>query len=94
MEYRRTESGFYVLPQVVGDRVTLEIGAFDSDPAQRRGATATSGLETVVTGQLGEWIPLGGATTEVSRRDQDLLSRRDGDLRDRRDLSLRVLEID
>lgn len=60
---RSSGSGFEVKPRVSGDRVTLEI-AVRGDRAGRLpgGAQEISRLETVVTGRLGEWIDLGGAS--------------------------------
>jgi len=67
VEYRAAASGFYILPQVVGEQVTLEISSFDADAAPGAGATATAGLAARVTGRLGEWIPLGCADEDASR---------------------------
>ena len=53
-------TGFYVLPQISGDRVTLEIS-----PQKQRLSTGiaqgyeTQALSTTVSGHLGEWIELG-----------------------------------
>ena len=63
-EYRDVQSGFYVIPRVSGDRVTLEISPTQQhlDPG-RRDTVATRSITTTVSGRLGEWIPLGGAST-------------------------------
>jgi hypothetical protein len=73
-EYRDVQSGFYATPRLNGDRVTLEIS-----PRQQRvtnqqlesrhdnmthGAVVASGsVTTTVSGRLGEWIEIGGAST-------------------------------
>lgn len=51
--------------------------------SERRGANATSGstniqtqsLATQVSGQLGDWLPLGGVTESSARRSSGILSR-------------------
>lgn len=61
-EYRQVDSGFYVLPRVSGDRVTLEIGTQD-DTLASGGAyptTRTQQTSSTVSGRLGEWMVLGG----------------------------------
>jgi hypothetical protein len=73
-EYRDVQSGFYATPRLNGDRVTLEIS-----PRQQRvtndrqgdrqgnvthGAVVSGGsITTTVSGRLGEWIEIGGAST-------------------------------
>jgi type II secretory pathway component GspD/PulD (secretin) len=60
--YQQTSSGFYVTPRVHGDSVTLEISTqLERFARDGSGAIASSGVETTVTGRLGEWMPLGGA---------------------------------
>jgi len=63
-EYRDVHSGFYVTPRLSGDRVTLEISPTQQRiDAARPEAVATRSVTTTVSGQLGEWIPLGGASS-------------------------------
>jgi hypothetical protein len=59
-------SGFYVVPRVSGDTVTLEIAQRDDKPGQRLGVIDTQRVATVVRGRLGEWIDLGGIDTTRS----------------------------
>jgi len=66
--YRDVNTGFYAVPRVSGDRVTLEIS-----PAQQRYAgpgrgapVATQSVTTVVSGRLGEWIAIGGSSETSS----------------------------
>ena len=65
-QYHDATSGFYVTPWVSGDRVTLEIAPFRTEPAGA-GTFRVQNIETRVTGRLGEWIPIGG--TELRRSD-------------------------
>lgn len=56
-------SGFYVVPRVSGEHVTLEIHQRDDRPGPYRGVINTQSTDTVVRGRLGEWISLGGIDT-------------------------------
>jgi len=62
--FRDVLSGFYATPRVNGDRVTLEISPQQQRLIGRnRGAqasVATGSATTTVSGQLGEWIEIGG----------------------------------
>ena len=60
-DYHEVGSGFYVLPRLNGDQVTL-LAATDLSSVQP-GSHPTAnvqGVETTVTGRLGEWMELGG----------------------------------
>jgi type II secretory pathway component GspD/PulD (secretin) len=61
--YRDVQTGFYATPRLSGDRVTLEISPTQQQatPGQRD-AVSTRSLTTTVSGRLGEWIAIGGAT--------------------------------
>jgi hypothetical protein len=75
-QYREATSGIYVLPRVSGDRVTLEISAQResfSRPVER--GASVQNVVTTVSGRLGEWIEIGGATREASARQSALLGR-------------------
>ena len=60
-------SGFYVVPRVNGEEVTLDIMQHDDRPA--RGVIHTQNTGTVVRGRLGEWVDLGGADAAGSSRE-------------------------
>lgn len=55
--------GFYVVPRVSGDTVTLEIAQHNDQPGRRYGVIDTQRVDSVVHGRLGEWIDLGGLDT-------------------------------
>lgn len=61
-------SGFYALPQVLGDRVSVEIS-----PSLERvgpdGVVESARLTTTVSGPLGTWIPLGASQSDTQRAD-------------------------
>ena len=60
--YQDITSGFYVTPWVNGDRVTLEISPFSGKPLDQRGSYQKQEISTRVSGRLGEWIDIGGAS--------------------------------
>ena len=71
VEYRDVDSGFEVRPRINGDRVTLEIRPFHARPSPSGGGRIEQQeLNTTVSGQLGEWIDLGGVLDE--RRDKSV----------------------
>lgn len=76
IDYQAVSSGVYVTPRVQGDRVILDI-APQLERADPRGSGVidTRGLETTVSGRLGEWIALGGANLASGGTDTELLAR-------------------
>jgi type II secretory pathway component GspD/PulD (secretin) len=71
VDYRDVNTGFYVLPRVSGDRVTLEISPQRetlASPEQNlpRGSINTQRATTVVSGHLGEWIEIGGISQGIA----------------------------
>jgi len=63
MQLHDASSGFYVVPRLSGEYVTLEIQQRDDRPGMRRGFINTQSTNTFVRGRLGEWISLGGIDT-------------------------------
>jgi len=66
VDYKDVTSGFYVRPRVNGDRVILDISPH-RDSLDPGGNINTRGAATTISGKLGEWIPLGGTTSEIRR---------------------------
>jgi len=63
IEYRDVTSGFYVLPRLQGNNVTLLISPHLSRIHPHQGAVFDiQNVETTASGKLGEWIRVGGAT--------------------------------
>lgn len=73
--WRDVGSGFHAVPRVSGQRVTLEITQFANAATSRRGDADTGQLSTTISGQLGEWIELGGTTVLDQSRSTELLGR-------------------
>lgn len=73
--YRDVSTGFYATARVSGDLVTLEISPRQQE--YRRAASAgyiqTRGADSVVTGRLGEWIPLGAVRESAGGSSSGLL---------------------
>lgn len=70
-EYRNVQSGFFVIPRLNGETVTLELSPTQqrfSANAARDGVVSTGTVTTTVAGRLGEWMPIGGLSeTNISR---------------------------
>ena len=61
VEYRDVTSGFYVLPRLQGNNVTLLVSPHLSRTHPHQGAVFDiQNVETTVTGKLGEWMQIGG----------------------------------
>ena len=68
VEFKDVTSGFYVKPRLNGQQVILDVSPHrDSLDTSHPGAINTRSAATTVSGQLGQWIPLGG-TSEQSKR--------------------------
>ncbi|MFY9973762.1 MAG: hypothetical protein WAK53_05885 [Chromatiaceae bacterium] len=52
--------GFRIRPRLTGDRVTLDVDFYGLIETTWSGESRTQARRTVVTGRLGDWIPLGG----------------------------------
>jgi type II secretory pathway component GspD/PulD (secretin) len=94
VEYHDATSGFYVVPQLHGDGVTLLVSPFMSDVLPGRVPSfSVQNVETTVTGRLGEWISLGGI--DLQRRDssRELVGTRQRSSFDDRNIQVMVTEI-
>jgi hypothetical protein len=93
-EYRDVDTGFYVVPRLNGDQVTLEISTVaDSLQSPRSAAVNVQRVQTVVTGRLGEWIEFAGIDQQSAQREDSLLARSEDARRDARRVLLRVDEV-
>jgi len=92
-DFANADTGFYVIPRVSGDRVTLEIStARDRVRNPDTGAVNIQRASTVVSGRLGEWIAVGGSSETSERSRSELLSQRHYSSRDERSIMLKVEE--
>jgi len=68
VEYRNVTTGFYVLPRISGDSVSLQVSPFKNSLTKARtGNIATQQAYTTITGRIGEWLLIGGTTEEIKR---------------------------
>lgn len=70
VEYRNAGSGFYVLPRVRSDIVVLEISPFKSKQFDTGpGDVVAQSASTTITGQIGDWLLIGGVSEQIERTD-------------------------
>ncbi|MDO8350714.1 MAG: hypothetical protein Q7S94_06135, partial [Gallionella sp.] len=96
---RDIASGFYVLPRVSGDRVTLEVTTQNDSllPNQHADAYPDKRVHTIsstVSGRLGEWINLGGLGQQSDFNNATLAARSTSRLNEQRNVLIRVEEMD
>ncbi len=93
-DLRDVDTGFYVVPYLSGDRVTLEIyTAADSLQSPVTGAASIQRVETTASGRLGEWIEIGGIDQQGQQHDSELLARSTQTSAGTRRVSVKVDEI-
>jgi type II secretory pathway component GspD/PulD (secretin) len=92
--FQDVDTGFYVVPRLSGDAVTLEIfTAADSLRSPVTGATNVQRVQTMVSGRLGEWIEIAGVDQQTTQRDSDILARSSDARREGRRVLLKVDEV-
>ena len=73
--YHDASTGFYVIPRLSGDVVTLSISPFMTKiNPDRSGSFKIENIETTVQGHLGEWIEVGGYHQQSQQEHHGLLS--------------------
>jgi len=87
-------TGFEVVPRLAGSTVFLEIAPqreqFARGPS---GAIQSERVASTVSGRLGEWIDLGGASAATARSDSGILSSREGSASSYRGIWVKVEEL-
>ncbi len=83
-------SGFYVVPRLNGDRVSLEILQHRNRYQPQNRSIAVQNTSTFLSGRLGEWISLGSIGESTYQRDQGIVSRRTRDVNQDQQLFVRV----
>lgn len=89
-QFKDVRTGFKVLPQLREDQVILKIS-----PQQTRitnGSIETTGLNTVIRGQIGEWIELGGLSQNRDEQGSGIASRNTSRQVERRSVFIKVEE--
>jgi len=64
VEYRNAATGFYVLPRVAGDLVTLEISTQMDEPESGFRSFEFQHTHSTVSGRMGNWIDIGRIDTQ------------------------------
>ena len=71
IEYRNVTTGFWVLARIHGDNVTLEISPFRNARDYGSGGNVTTQQAgTTITGQMSQWLLVGGVTEQVERSER------------------------
>ncbi|MEN8803278.1 MAG: hypothetical protein ABF297_15010 [Thiogranum sp.] len=66
VDYKDVNTGFYVLPRVHGEQVTLDVSPYkQSQSRERSGDIKTQSARTRITGRLGQWLAIGGVTEQT-----------------------------
>ncbi len=95
VEYHNADSGFWVLPRLHGDQVTLMISPYTSRVGP--GPVPVFDMqqaETTVSGRLGQWISIGGIDQSTRRSKRELLSGSNENSSMNRSIQVRVDEVD
>jgi len=94
VEYINADSGFYVLPRLNGNQVTLLVAPRLTRVAPGRPPVLdVKDIETTATGQLGEWIELGGINQSVRDSNHETLSSSNVDSNELHSVIIKVDEI-
>jgi len=95
VEYHDATTGFYVIPNLSGDVVTLSISPFMTEVSPgTRGTFNIENIETTVQGRLGEWIEIGGYQQQTHREENSLLSQQRRQQEQRHATYLKVEELE
>jgi hypothetical protein len=93
-QYRDVTTGFYVLPRLSGDRVTLDVSPQrETLSRQIPGGVNVQSVVTTVSGQLGEWMEIGGISQDAGGQQSVLLGRSTTAVRDSRRVLVKVEEV-
>lgn len=91
IDYKDIHTGIHVLPRTHAEQVTLEVYQQAESPASvATGHFDTQHANTVVSGRLGEWIPIGSIDTSGRSRQRGLGFRASTSADTQRQLSVRV----
>jgi hypothetical protein len=74
--FQDVQSGFFATPRISGDRVTLVISAQQQQltGGGRQQPVSTASATTTVSGRLGEWIEIGGSSSQSDGRTSGLIN--------------------
>ena len=94
VEYHDVVVGFYAVPRVRGDEVTVQLAtSADTVIDRRTGAAEIQRISSVVTGRLGEWLEVGGITLDAASDASGIIYYRKDGSRDQRPIFILVEEL-
>jgi type II secretory pathway component GspD/PulD (secretin) len=93
VRYRDLTTGFYVVPHLNGNQVTLNISPHMERQGAIHGTFDISSANTRVRGQVGEWISIGGIAGSIDHNRSDILRRSSTSGHEERSIELLVQEI-
>ncbi len=93
VRYRDVTTGFYVIPYLNGDQVSLDISPHMQRQGSIHGTYDVSSAHTTLRGQIGEWITVGGVASSIDSNRSDILRRSQTSGHDVRSIQLLVEEI-
>ena len=94
IDYHDVSSGFYVLPRVNGDRVTIFISPQLARVQDNQTAIfEIQNAETTTVGRLGEWMEIGGISQQIKSNTRENLSSRSQRGEETRTILVKVEEI-
>lgn len=97
MQYQEVGSGFYVLPRVNGDRVTLEISTQNDAFVPDSGNYPTTRIQqtsSTLSGRLGEWLEVSGLGQQKDSGDSTLSTRGASRTSEQRNVLIKVEELE
>lgn len=95
-QYQEVSSGFYVLPRINGDKVTLEISAQNDSLAPDQTNYPTTRIQqtsSTVSGRLGEWLLVGETGQQGNLDDGTISTRSVSQTHQQRNVLIKVEEI-
>lgn len=93
VRYLDVTTGFYVIPYLNGNQVSLNISPHMQRHGSIHGTYDISSAHTTVRGRIGEWITIGGVSSSTSRNRSDILRKSQTSGHDQRSIQLLVQEI-
>ncbi len=94
LAHKEVMQGFYVLPRINGNQVTLDVRPYhDKLSPEHGGAIDVQRMHTTVSGRLGAWLEIGGSVHEENRQDSGYTHSTGTGSRDQRRVLLKVEEI-
>lgn len=97
VQYQEIGSGFYVLPRVNGDRVTLEISTQNDALVPDGGDYPVMRVQqasSTLSGRLGEWLEVGGLGQQKDNDNSTLSTRSTSQIREQRNVLIKVEEVE